>query len=77
MKTTNKEILAITSLIDERVRELMEITNTTFANQWQEIANNLVEDFNKLVDLEKENNRLETQIESFANEFGFDVNEII
>ena len=76
MKTTNKEILAITSLIDERVRELMEITNTTFANQWQEIANNLVEDFNKLVDLEKENNRLETQIESFANEFGFDVNEI-
>ena len=71
MKTTKNDIKNILSLIEKEKNSGLTIKN------WLKIQNNLVEDFSNLVDLEKENNRLETQLESFANEFGFNVNEII
>tara|TARA_R110000744_G_scaffold246397_1_gene362899 strand:- start:666 stop:893 length:228 start_codon:yes stop_codon:yes gene_type:complete len=74
MKTKKEDIKSIVLLIEERITELA--TRNDYQRVWLKIQNNLVEDFNNLVDLEKENNRLETQIESFANEFGYNVNEI-
>ena len=55
MKTKKEEIKSIILLIEERITELA--PRNDYQRIWLKIQNNLVEDFNNLVDLEKENNR--------------------
>ena len=56
MKLTNKEIKNIIILIENRINKLKteKDTRTTIQN-WMKIQNNLVEDFNKLIELEQNN----------------------
>tara|TARA_R110000765_G_scaffold399574_1_gene494261 strand:- start:519 stop:701 length:183 start_codon:yes stop_codon:yes gene_type:complete len=55
MKTKKEDIKSIILLIEERITELA--TRNDYQRVWLKIQNNLVEDFNNLVDLEKENNK--------------------
>ena len=55
MKTTNNEIKSILILIDNRINQLkIEKNSQLTIKNWMKIQGNLVEDFNNLVDLEKE-----------------------
>lgn len=54
MKLTNKEIKNILTLIDDRINKLKQEKNSVLTiKNWIKIQNNLVEDFNKLIDLEQ------------------------
>ena len=54
MKLTNNEIKNILILIDNRINKLKEEKNPGLnIKNWIKIQNNLVEDFNKLIDLEQ------------------------
>ena len=55
MKTTNNDLKNILILIDNRINKLKTEKHTRITiERWVKIQNNLVEDFNNLVDLEKE-----------------------
>ena len=57
MKLTNKEIKNILTLIDDRINKLKQEKNSVLTiKNWIKIQNNLVEDFNKLIDLEQTKN---------------------
>tara|TARA_R110000737_G_scaffold2112_1_gene6030 strand:+ start:240 stop:413 length:174 start_codon:yes stop_codon:yes gene_type:complete len=57
MKLTNNEIKNILFLIDDRINKLKQEKNSVLTiKNWIKIQNNLVEDFNKLIDLEKTKN---------------------
>ena len=57
MKLTNKEIKNILFLIDDRINKLKQEKNSVLTiKNWIKIQNNLVEDFNKLIDLEQAKN---------------------
>ena len=54
MKLTNNEIKNILFLIDDRINKLKQEKNSGLTiKNWIKIQNNLVEDFNKLIDVEK------------------------
>ena len=54
MKLTNNEIKNILILIDNRINKLKEEKKPGLTiKNWIKIQNNLVEDFNKLIDLEQ------------------------
>tara|TARA_B110000238_G_C15811104_1_gene304418 strand:- start:192 stop:365 length:174 start_codon:yes stop_codon:yes gene_type:complete len=55
MKTTKQDLKNILILIDNRINKLKtEKHNRITIERWIKIQNNLVEDFNNLVDLENE-----------------------
>tara|TARA_R110000868_G_scaffold326329_1_gene587301 strand:- start:713 stop:886 length:174 start_codon:yes stop_codon:yes gene_type:complete len=57
MKLTNNEIKNILFLIDDRINKLKQEKNSVLTiKNWIKIQNNLVEDFNKLIDLEQAKN---------------------
>ena len=64
MKTTNNEVLIILNLIENRINKLKKVKNSRLTiENWIKIQNNLVEDLNNLVDLEKENKSLKGTLE--------------
>jgi len=57
MKLTKNEIKNILFLIDDRINKLKEEKNSVLTiKNWIKIQNNLVEDFNKLIDLNQTKN---------------------
>jgi len=56
MKLTNNEIKNILFLIDDRINKLKQEKNTVLTIQnWVKIQNNLVIDFNELIESEQKN----------------------
>lgn len=56
MKLTNNEIKNILFLIDDRINKLKQEKNTALTIQnWVRIQNNIVQDFNKLIESEQTN----------------------